>query len=329
MRIALDIMGGDKAPKEIIEGGNAIALKEPSWEIVMVGTPETRPLLDGAPANVKFIPCGCAMGMDEPVEALLHKKDSSIWVATKLVKDGEAGAVVSAGSTGAQMSAAILLLGRVKGIARPAITVVLPTLQGGKVMLDMGANPDVKPEMLLQFAQMGAIYAGIVRGVANPRVVLLSNGTEENKGNEITVAAHKLLAASGLNFAGNLEGRDIPKGDYDVLVCDGFSGNIVLKTMEGLNSALFSLLKEEFSRNLLTKTGAALVWKGLKNIKLRLDYAEHGGAPLLGVNGVSIICHGSSPARAIENAVKVAVSCVRGDFVGKTADFFNNKNARE
>jgi len=316
-------MGGDLAPKEIIAGGKAIAAKEPSWEILMVGLPAAKPLLGELPANISFVPCGSVMGMDEPVEALLHKKDSSIWLATKLVKDGEAQAVVSAGSTGAQMSAAILLLGRVKGIARPAITVVLPTLQGGKVMLDMGANPDVKPEMLLQFAQMGVIYANIVRGVESPRVVLLSNGAEECKGNEVTVAAHKLLAASELNFAGNIEGRGIPKGDYDVLVCDGFAGNIVLKTMEGLNSALFSLLKEEFSRNLLRKTGAALVWRGLKNIKLRLDYAEHGGAPLLGVNGVSIICHGSSPARAIENAVKVAASCVKGDFVGKTARFFN------
>ena len=322
MRIALDIMGGDNAPSEIIAGGLLAAREFPDCEIVMVGTEEALSAAREKPQNVSFIPCTTVMGMDEPVDNLLSKKDSSIWIATKLVKDKEADAVVSAGSTGAQMTAAVLLLGRVKGCARPAIGTILPTLQGGRILLDVGANPEVTAEMLMQFAAMGSIYSQVVLKTKTPRVALLSNGTEECKGTQTVISAHRLLAQSSLNFIGNKEGRDLLVGDYDVLVCDGFSGNIAIKSIEGTAQVMFSMIKEEISQNLVRKAGAFLVWSGLKNIKLKLDYAETGGAPLLGVNGISIICHGSSNAQAIKNAAKVAISCHEGGFAKKISEAF-------
>ena len=322
MRIALDIMGGDNAPHEIVAGGLLAAAENPDWEIIMVGTEEVFASMEALPPNVRAVHCGSVMAMDESVENLRSKKDSSIWVATELVKNGEAEAVVSAGSTAAQMATAVLLLGRIKGSSRPAIGTVVPTLSGGRLLLDIGANTDSAPELLLQFAQMGDVYSKVLLKTESPRIALLSNGTEEHKGNEMTQAAHKLLAASDLNFIGNMEGRDIAVGNYDVMVTDGFAGNIALKTIEGVSSAIFSMLKDELSKNLLTKAGAVLIMPGLKDIKAKLDYAEYGGAPLFGVRGVSIICHGSSNAKAMKNAVKAAVRCYEGDFIGKLASAF-------
>lgn len=330
MKIAVDAMGGDLAPQEIILGAIQAAEAYPEIQIVLVGD---QPLLQKEfptlPANISLQHASEVMAMDETVENLRNKKDSSIWVATKLVKDKQADAVVSAGSTASQMASALLQFGRIKGIDRPAIATVYPTLQGGKVILDVGANSNVQAEQLVQFAVMGKTYAEVILGLKNPRVALLSNGTEEGKGNDLIVAAHQLLKESSVNFIGNIEGRDIPNGNYDVAVCDGFTGNVVIKVSEGLSSSLFFLLKEEFQSNLRAKIGAALILPGLKNIKKKLDYAEVGGAPLLGVKGVSIICHGSSKAKAIKNAIRVAKECVAGNFIARIEASIQQEGGKE
>lgn len=315
MRIAVDIMGGDKAPEEIIAGSLAAAQQYKEWHLTLVGQSEALP--KNLPDNVNTAISTSVMAMDESVENLRSKKDSSIWIATKLVKDNLADAVVSAGSTAAQMATALLLLGRIPGITRPAIATMMPTLAGGKIMLDVGANSECTAEMLLQFAQMGDIYSRLVMKAANPQIALLSNGSEECKGTETVIAAHELIKKSGLNFIGNREGRDITKGNYDVLVCDGFAGNVALKSIEGTSSTIFSLLKEQLQKSAVRKMGAAMIMPGLKEIKAALDYAEYGGAPLLGVGGVSIICHGSSDRIAIKNAIRVAGTCVEGNFIEK------------
>ncbi|MDA8443326.1 MAG: phosphate acyltransferase PlsX, partial [Peptococcaceae bacterium] len=236
-------------------------------------------------------------------------------VATRLVKEGKADAVVSAGSTGAQMAAALFGLGRLKGIERPAIATVLPTAQGGKLVLDVGANAEAKPEHLYQFGIMGSIYAEKILHIAQPKVALLNIGSEKTKGNELVLAAYSLLQQAPLRFIGNIEGREVPRGDADVVVCDGFVGNIVLKFAEGLADTLFKMIKAEITANPMRKLGAALVKPGLKELGRRLDYAEYGGSPLLGVNGVSIVCHGSSKAKAIKNAIKVAHECVDSGYL--------------
>jgi glycerol-3-phosphate acyltransferase PlsX len=218
------------------------------------------------------------------------------------------------------MAAALLGLGRIKGIDRPAIAGVLPNEKGLTVLLDAGANVDCKPQHLLQFGVMGYLYAKKILGIANPRVGLLSNGEEETKGNETTLAAFPLLARAGINFTGNVEGRDIFRGTVDVVVCDGFVGNIVLKAGEGMAGALFKMMKEEITKSLLAKMGTVMAEPALKGFKRRLDYTEYGGAPLLGVNGVSIICHGSSTAKAVKNAIRVARESVDNRLVEAIRD---------
>lgn len=315
MRIAIDIMGGDFAPEAIIEGALKAATIDSSRQIILVGKSEVLQTVGSLPTNVSTVQAASVMGMDESVENLTGKKDSSIWLATKLVKDGAADAVVSAGSTAAQMASAFLLLGRIPGIRRPAIATVVPTMAGGRILLDVGANADSTPEMLLQFALMGDVYAKVVLGVERPEVALLSNGQEDSKGNNLTVAAHQLIAAADLNFIGNLEGRNLTKGNYHVLVTDGFTGNVALKVLEGTASTLFTMIKREITSNIGRKIGAGLIKGGLKEVKNQLDYAEYGGAPLVGVKGISIICHGSSNSKAIKNAIKVAEQCYKSDFV--------------
>lgn len=318
MKIAIDAMGGDYAPEEIVLGALKGARMFPDLELILVGQEgilkKNFPTL---PSNVRIHHASEVMEMDESVEVLRRKKDSSIWVATKLVKDQEADAVISAGSTAAQMASALLLLKRIEGIDRPAICSVFPTLKGGKVILDVGANTNVEAKQLVQFAIMGKTYAEVVLKINNPQVALLSNGTEAGKGNDIVVQAHQMLKQAQLNFIGNIEGRDIPVGTYDVAVCDGFVGNVVLKLAEGLAGSIFELMKREFKKDIRGKLGAALLMPGLKNIKKMMDYAEVGGAPLLGVKGVSIICHGSSKNLAIQNAISVARDCVAGNFIEK------------
>lgn len=316
MRIAVDAMGGDHAPSEIIEGALIAAKEHPDWQIILVGKEDRLPKQSLYPANVRTYPAGSVMAMDESVEHLRQKKDSSIWVATQLVKEGEADAVVSAGSTGAQMASALLQFGRIKGIERPAVCVVFPTFNGGKIVLDTGANVDVKPQQLFQFALMGDVYSQAIFHVENPRIALLSNGTEEHKGTELVQQTHEMLKNSNLNFIGNVEGRDISYGEYDVLVTDGFTGNVVLKLAEGLSKVLFTQMKREFKSNLRSKLGAALIKPALMNLKKAMDYAEYGGAPLVGVKGISIVCHGSSNSIAIKNAIGVAGKLVEADFIG-------------
>lgn len=323
MRIAVDAMGGDYAPGEIIRGAVAAAKRHPG-DIILVGREEaiTSELekLGGLPPNLRVVHASEVITMeDQPAIALRRKKGSSIWLATELVKTGEAQALVSAGNTGAQMAAALLALGRIEGIARPAIATILPTVAGAKLLLDAGANVDCRPQHLLQFAQMGAVYAERILGLPSPRVGLLNIGTERTKGNELTLAAFDLLVSSGLNFIGNVEPRDIPLGVADVVVCDGFVGNSILKFGEGLAAALITMLRQELANRPLARAGAALALPALRSLWRKLDYAEYGGAPLLGVNGVSVVCHGSSKARAIENAIRVAVQCVESNFVQELA----------
>ncbi|MBO8167815.1 MAG: phosphate acyltransferase PlsX [Thermoanaerobacteraceae bacterium] len=314
MKIAVDAMGGDYAPEEIVAGALA-AKRDFGYQVVLVGDEARLAKLVGS-ANIEIVHASQVIHMDEsPAVAVRQKKDASIVVATRLVKEGEAQAVVSAGSTGAQMTAALFGLGRIRGIKRPAISTILPTENGGKVLLDSGANTDCKPEHLVQFAYMGSIYAEKVLGIENPSVGLLNIGAEETKGNELTVATYQLLKEANLNFVGNIEPRDIPKGRVDVIVCDGFVGNTVLKLAEGLGMFLIGKIKEQLTGSFRSKIGAALVAPSLKEIKKMMDYSEYGGAPLLGINGVSIICHGSSRAKAIRNAVKAAATCVENGFV--------------
>lgn len=319
MRIAVDAMGGDHAPEEIVKGALSGALAFPGIEVILVGQidriEEFLPK-SNRPGNLSIKAATESVEMDEhPAQAIRKKKDSSIVVATRMVKDGEADAVVSAGSTGAQMAAALLGLGRIKGIDRPAIATVLPTLEGGKLVLDVGANPDAKPEHLVQYAMMGSIYAERILGIKNPKVGLLNIGTEESKGNELVQATYPKLKQVPLNFMGNIEGRDIPYGQADVVVCEGFVGNVMLKTTEGLAGALFQLIKEKITATPIRKLGALAIKSGLKEIGKMMDYAEYGGAPLLGVNGISIICHGSSKEKAILNAIRVAKECVESRFI--------------
>lgn len=319
MRIAVDVMGGDFAPEEIIKGARRSALAYPDIEVILVGQPQRIEEFlpqTGRPKNLVIKAASEVVEMDEhPAQAVRKKRDSSIVVATRMVKEGEAEAIVSAGSTGAQMAAALLGLGRIKGIDRPAIVTVLPTLEGGKLLLDVGANPDAKPENLLQYAMMGSIYAERILGIGNPKVGLLNIGGEEGKGNELTQATYPLLKEAPLNFIGNIEGRDVPYGRADVVVCEGFVGNVVLKTTEGLAGALFQLIKERITSTPIRKLGALAVKPGLREISKILDYAEYGGAPLLGVNGISIICHGSSKEKAIYNAIRVAKECAESRFL--------------
>ncbi len=323
MRIAVDAMGGDYAPSEIIKGALRAAVVYPTMEIILVGQQEKimNSLSEGSlKQNIEIYNASEVIGMDEPpAAAIKRKKDSSIVVATRLVKEGYADALVSAGSTGAQMASALLGLGRIRGIKRPAIGTVIPTLQKGKLLLDVGANPDAKPENLLQYGIMGSIYAEIILDIKNPKVALLNIGSEEGKGNELVQVAYELFKGSSLNFIGNIEGRDIPYGRADVVVCDAFVGNIALKTIEGMASSLFQLIKEKITTNYVRKMGALLIKPGLKEIAQTLDYSEYGGAPLLGVNGTSVICHGSSKEKAIFNAIRVAKECVEEGIIEKIA----------
>lgn len=331
MRIALDSMGGDNAPVELVKGAIE-ATKTGNYKILLVGREELlkEELAKYAPTEqITIVHAPEVVGMDEaPALALRRKKGTSIGVAAELVKNGEADALVSAGSTGAQLAASLLILGRIKGIQRPGIITLFPTLNSPTVLLDVGANTDVGPDNLLQFATMGSIYAKQILSRQNPTVGLLNIGTEPNKGNNLTKEAYNLFSESNLNFIGNIEPRELPKGVVDVLVCDGFVGNTVLKLAEGLGSTIFQLLKNEIDGSLRMKLGGLLLKPGLLNIKSMMDYTEYGGAPLLGIKGISIICHGSSNAYAITNAIKVAALCVEQNVVGQIEDWVQRNNKK-
>lgn len=310
MRIAVDAFGGDHAPEAIVKGC-AIAATKISDEIILVGDEtKIKELLaqENVPAgriSIRHASEVIETG-EPPVEAIRKKKDSSLVVALQLVKNGEADAVVSAGNTGAYLAGAFRFIGRMKGIKRPALTTPMPSVKNVGVILDAGANVDCRPEFLLQFAHMGAIYAENVLGIENPRVALLNIGAEEAKGNSLTKETYGLLKEAPLNFIGNIEPRDVPYGAADVIVCDGFTGNVVIKLIEGTASALFTMLKAVFYKSLITKLAAMILKPGLKTIKAKMDYSEYGGVPLLGVEGVVFKAHGSSNAKAICNAVCAA-----------------------
>lgn len=321
MKIAIDAMGGDHAPAEIIAGALQALKNNPTLEVILVGSEEAfNEYLPVGTERVETILSHSVMAMDESVENLRHKKDSSIYMTTAAVAEGKADAMISCGSTAAQLAAAILVLGRIKGVKRPAIVLPFPTLKGDRVMLDGGANADADASNLMDFAVLGNAYARFLTGKEHPEIVLLSNGTEAHKGNAVVRETHeRLAAAKSLSFKGNIEGRDIMNGDYDVLITDGFTGNVVMKVTEGVASGLFHLIKEQITATTSRKIGAALVKPGLKTIAKRFDYSNYGGAPLLGVKGISLVCHGSSKAQAVESAVKTAMAFVEQDFVDTLA----------
>mgnify|MGYP003586739601 CR=1 FL=1 len=316
MRIAVDAMGGDFAPREIVAGAlEAARTLKGIDHICLVGDESAiRRELSGrgeVPGSIEVRHASQVVAMDEtPAVAIRRKKDSSISRAADLVKAGEADAVFSAGSTGAAVAAAQLKWRTLEGVDRPAIACVMPTPVKPFVLLDAGATTDCSAELLVQFAVMGAVYSREIVGQANPSIGLLSVGTEDSKGNETTKQAFKLLEKSHLNFSGNVEAHDLYEGKVDVVACDGFVGNVVLKTSESVAHLMGRWLKEEFTKNPLRMLGAMLVKPGLNSIRRRADPSMYGGAPLLGVNGVCIIGHGASNARAVCNGIRVAAESV-------------------
>jgi len=317
VKIAVDAMGGDLAPASVVEGSVwAHRENHGDFEMVLVGEKHqihselSRLQATHLPLVIRHAPERITME-DEAVESL-KKKDSSIAVGMRLQKEGKVNAFISGGNTGAVMTHALFTLGRLEGIHRPAIASFLPTEQGVVVILDVGANVECKAINLYQFGVMGSVYTSYVFKKQNPRVGLLSIGEESTKGNELTLMAHKLLSEDhSLNFIGNVEGRDVLKGTCDVVVCDGFVGNIVLKFAESIDGFLTWLVKKRVKESLLFRLGAFLVKVSIRDLRKVLDYTEYGGAPLLGVNGVCIICHGESPPKAIKNALKMAAEMVR------------------
>jgi len=312
MHIAVDAMGGDFAPREIVRGAVEAAKALPGLDkITLVG--------DEAAIRQEYAACGTipgimdilhateVVGMEEsPANAIRRKKDNSISRAVDLVKKGDADAMISAGNTGAVVVAATLKLRTLPGINRPAIATVMPTPTKPFVLIDAGANTDCSARLMLEFAVMGHIYAQKILGCSNPRIGLMSVGTEESKGNEITKEAFRLISESKLNFYGNIEGHDLYEGHVDVAVCDGFVGNVILKTSESVAHAVGHWIKQEFSRSPVRVLGALLLTRALRDMKKRIDPDLSGGAPLLGVNGVCIISHGASSAFAIYHAIRVA-----------------------
>ncbi len=303
-------MGGDYGPTVVVEGAVAAA-REHGLPVVLVGDQSaverelSRHRAASLPVSVRH--ASQVVGMAElPSQALRRKRDSSLRVAADLVKEGEAAAFVSAGNTGAAMAIGMFVVGVLPGVDRPAIAVLLPSLTGYTVLIDAGANVDPKPRHLVQFAVMGHCYARDILGKTKPRVGLLSVGEEEGKGNELTKEAFEELKLSSLNFIGNVEGRDIYNGNCNVVVTDGFTGNVALKISESLVEMLGAMIKEELGRDLGSKLGALLSRSAFARFRKRVDYTEMGGAPLLGINGAAIICHGASPAKAIKNAIRVA-----------------------
>jgi len=310
VKIAVDAMGGDHGPAVVVEGAIA-AVREFGVSVILVGDRQAIEAevgrLGARSLGLEIRHASEVVGMAEsPSLALRRKRDSSLRVAAELVRDDKAAAFISAGNTGAAMAISMFVIGVLRGIDRPAIAAVLPSLRGFTVLIDAGANITPKPWHLFQFAIMGHVYARDILGLEGPRVGLLSVGEEEGKGNDLTREAYELLKESRLNFIGNIEGRDIYNGQCDVIVTDGFTGNVALKISESLAEMVGAMIKEELTRDLRSKVGAALSVPAFARFRKRVDYTEMGGAPLLGIDGAAIICHGASPVKAIKNAVRVA-----------------------
>jgi len=323
-RIAIDAMGGDHAPGEIVAGALR-AREELGVEVFLVGDPQQIEAAlqhhSSSSASIEIIPAEGTIEMcEEPLSALRRKPQASINVAMDLVKKGKADGVVSAGHSGAAMAAALLRLGRLRGIDRPAIGAVFPTMVPGRpvIVLDVGANVDCRAKFLEQFAVMGSIYSQYVLGVSEPKVGLLNIGEEASKGNEVALRTHKMLTEnSAISFRGNAEGRDVLSGNFDVIVCDGFVGNILLKFAEAVGEVVLQILREELPQGMHGKLGVSILKPNLKRIKQRIDHAEHGGGLLLGVDGICIISHGSSQAPSIFNAVRLAREAIDNEVLNR------------
>ncbi len=313
VRIAVDAMGGDHGPVEVVHGALSFAATNPRDRVILVGDETTlRGFAGDLPANVTIAHAAEVIGMDEhPALALREKKNASILVATDLVRRGEADAVVTAGHTGAGMAAAVLRLGRLRGVDRPALAVQMITEAGPFVLLDIGANPDSTAENLVQYAQMGSIFADRVLGVSRPRVALLSIGEEKGKGDARIQRATELLDESGLNFVGNVEGKDLTRHLADVVVCDAVLGNVVIKFFEGLSTFIFDLFRDEFRRSWRGRLAYLLLRPGIARIRGVFDYERIGGSPLLGVRGTVIITHGRAKRRMVGYAIEVGARTAR------------------
>ena len=329
MRIALDTTGGDFAPDVVIKGA-LDAVRERGLSITLLGdrdkllamlSPEERQCIEvvNAPEWIA--------SDEEPVMAIRRKKQSPLVVGCQMIKDGSVDALVSAGNTGAFMAAGMFVAGRIPGIERPALAPLIPTEDGrGVVLLDVGANMDARPQHLLQYGIMGSLYSERVLGRRQPKVALLNVGAEPGKGNQATKDAYTLLAAADINFVGNLEARELVTGSADVVVCDGFTGNVVLKFMEGMSVSLFRMLRESSTRDVRSKLGALLLKPALRDFKNSLDYSEHGGAPLLGIDGILVKCHGSSNSRAIKNGIYQAQKFVEQNVVSSIRALAQNSS---
>lgn len=316
MKVAVDAMGGDHAPEAIVEGAIQAARKLDIDEVILVGDKQqVERELTGhrwRGANIRIVHAPHVVAMHEsPSRVLRAKEDTSISVAVDLMKDGGCDAVVTAGNSGAAMAICMWKLKNLEGVERPALASVHPTLNGTSIIIDAGANVDCKPIHLVQFAVMGEIYARFILGKERPIVGVLSNGREEGKGNELTKRVHTILKNSGLNYIGNVEGRDISSGIVDVIVCDGFVGNVALKSSEGIADSITAMLRIATRKSLWARIGYFFMRQVQENIKRRIDYSEYGGVPLLGINGTCFICHGHSSPKAIKNAIKAASEYVQ------------------
>ena len=334
VRIALDAMGGDHAPQEIVRGALLAAAEYPV-QIILVGQEEVvRKELAAAgqstPRSVEVVDAREVVEMDDTALAPLRKKrNSSVRVCANLVAEGRADAFVSAGNTGATWTSARAVMGMIEGVSRPALAAILPSIKGHTLLLDVGANVETKPNHLREFAVMGHFYAQMLFGIDEPRIGLLSIGEEEGKGNDLTRETYRVLKETGLNFIGNAEGRDVFNGNADVVVCDGFTGNVVLKASEALGEFVSRTLRVEMTRSIARKIGALLARSAFDDLKKRMDYSEYGGAPLLGVKGGCIVCHGRSNAKAIKNAIGVAYEFARNRIDEKIQSKVGDLHRRE
>ena len=317
MRIAVDAMGGDHAPVQVVQGA-AQAAEEYGLDISLVGLPHTvQPLLDINP-RLHLVPASEVIAMDEhPAQAVRAKPDASICVCARLCKEGRADGWTSAGNSGAIMAAALFIQGRIRGVERPALGSIVPTANGFAYFLDVGANVDSKPEYLVQFAAMGAVYAREMLGRPQPRVGLLSNGEEEGKGDELVRETTRRLKNTMPGFVGNVEPKDVYAARADVVVADGFVGNVAIKMAEATAEFLFRNLRDEIPRTMRGKLGGLLIQPGVRELRARIDWREFGGAPLLGIDGVAVVAHGRSDARAIKNAIRVTRDAVENRLVSK------------
>jgi glycerol-3-phosphate acyltransferase PlsX len=333
VRIAVDAMGGDHAPQVNVDGAIAAA-REFGIRTLLVGrTSELESLLRGAGyggSEIELVEAPEVISMHEPATAALRRKrNSSIRIAANCVRDGRAAGLVSAGHTGAAMVSAKMVVGSIEGVDRPALAAILPNLTGHCLLLDVGANPDAKTQHFKEFAVMGSIYAQLVFGKASPSIGLMSIGEEDSKGTDRTKEAFKVLKETGLRFVGNVEGRDVFNGSVDVIVTDGFTGNVILKVSESLSEMVEKLLREEIKRTLQSSVGFLLSRPAFRRFKSRLDYSEYGGAPLLGVRGCVIICHGRSSAKAIKNAIRFAAEFSRQGLAEKIQSSIAELHSRE